>query len=216
MQQLASSSLSLVVVLSCSPSYPSAASISALMSSSALQHLELAWVQCGGQPDLESRWEQLITPGRQLLQLRSLILECPQFSTTRTTNADLELLVQCCPALQELDLRPCLQQHALPSALLQLSALTKLCLEIEHDDTAAIVAQLTELRNLRLAVDDDATAAGLQQLTALKQLTSLEIVLMGKVAPRITADMPGLPADTEGPSGHDGCASLSFVRKAST
>jgi hypothetical protein len=88
---------------------------------------------------------------------------------------DLQLLVQCCPGLRDLQLGAAVGQHADFSPLVQLQQLTALAVCLDLDDkTAQDLAVLTGLRRL----DMNAAclpAVALERLTKLQDLDVLHI-----------------------------------------
>lgn len=120
-------------------------------------------------------WRQVVFgPGKQLPLLRTLQLPgvVPQLST-----ADVQQLVLCCPAVEQLNLyvKGSGSKQAELESLLQLSALTDLFVsDVSDSSVANCLAQLTGLRQLSMTgYCTELTDAGLQQLTALEQLTCL-------------------------------------------
>jgi len=145
MQQLTQLSLQRVDSLAGAPVLQA---YSALTASSALQHLDLspACLGAGQGPQL---WPLIFPPERQLQQLTALTLS---HATPRLTSNDLDRVVQCCPALKNLDLVESLaaiQQQGEPqvdlAALTRLRSLTLLALSGVTDDQASVgtLVQLT-------------------------------------------------------------------------
>lgn len=119
MQQLTQLSLQRVDSLAGAPVLQA---YSALTASSALQHLDLspACLGAGHEPPL---WPLVFPPERQLQQLTALSLS---HATPRLTSNDLDRVVQCCPALKDLDLVESLTTQQQGESQVDLAALTRL------------------------------------------------------------------------------------------
>jgi hypothetical protein len=169
---------------------PPAAAYAALVASSRLQHLNISKCRMP-----ISAWHQhIFPPGRQLPQLRDLIMESFEHCTFKAS--DISPLVSCCIGLQSLDMRGVPYSAELLTQLQQLSRLHTLRLHARHSAKRELlqgVCQLTGLRELSMALitpsykyhaqyakvcDYPFTAEDLRvllRLTQLQQLTALEL-----------------------------------------
>lgn len=145
-----------------------AAAFSALTCSSSLQELVLHGVQ----HSTGQLWQHVFPPKVQLTRLQKL---CISRLRPHLDAPQLEAMVCCCPAVQDLNITDATAPAVYVSPLLQLhNTLTKLTITM-HDAHAATVVQLSGLRDL--SVVSHMTLDALRSLTALKQLTSLGLDL---------------------------------------
>lgn len=162
-------------------------SYEAFTASSKLQKLELEALNLASDPAV---WRHIFPPDRQLRELTALAL-----TDTRPalTASDLQRLVQCCSALQQLkfnadDLEDAAaaEGEAGPSPPAPLAPLQQLrdltSLDIASGVTDSMVTQLlclmTNLRALELTGSGQPGRTSLQQLTALQQLTHFDVLAL--------------------------------------
>jgi hypothetical protein len=133
--------------------------------------------------------------GRVLPQLKQLVLGVPAAVLEWVDDADVygsyvscvgtclaepdvARIVGCCPGLERLWMAGLVQRGVDMSLLLQLTALTDLCIggEVVNNDVASsVLAQLTGLRSLGVYESRSFDDIGLLALTALQQLTRLAV-----------------------------------------
>lgn len=160
-----------------------AAAFSALTASSNLRHLDLA--EMWAPPD-NVFWQHVFPANKRLMHLTKL--ELPFVSAGLSTD-DINNVVQCCPALQQLNLARGLQPGVDLFALRQLSRLTSLTVTGCTDVKTPVLAQLTQLQRLVMAGFNPETDKDLQRLTGLHQLTSLHVSRYGNISHTLRAAM---------------------------
>jgi hypothetical protein len=152
--------------------YPPAAAYSALMASSKLQHLDVAWCCLP-----TAVWQHILPTSRQLPLLQVLNVshvKDPEYVHAAAPEGT--RLVSCCPGLQSLQMQG-LKHIAVGLAGLQgLSGLHTLHLERADGSTDQLngVLQLTGLQDLQVRVATDEQVGLFLQLTQLQQLTRLQ------------------------------------------
>jgi hypothetical protein len=163
-----------------------------------ITHIELSWDH-----DSPFRYWNILQPGvgphlfparRVLPQLKQLVLGVPEsvwewdgvagynccVSNVGSCfgDGDVARLVGCCPGLERLWIAGLVQRGLDMSPLLQLTALTDLCIggEVVTEDVASsVLSQLTRLRCLSVYSAQGLTDSGLLALTGLTQLTQLVV-----------------------------------------
>lgn len=142
----------------------------ALLSSPKLQQLDISgWV---GMPGIT--WQNIFKPAQQLSQLSSLILPGSWQYWVRMAAADVQAMVQCCPALRTLHGGAVLSVQHLLGGLQQLTCLHAMQAFLPADTGA--LAESTGLRELQLYLTKGAggiTAGDVVPLLALTHVTCL-------------------------------------------
>lgn len=170
--------------------------LAAVQQQKLLAHVELyvprleaaaAYAVCTASPELQSlvlndiqlvdgAWGCMFPQGRLLPHLTSL--QAVSYQKEQLSTGDLQLLVQACPALQQLQVnlswRDWPADVQLGQALAELSHLTQLCVPGVTDTHLQQLLQLTGLQDLQLGSADSISFEGVAVLTAMQQLTHLQ------------------------------------------
>jgi hypothetical protein len=139
-------------------------------------------------------WEHIFAANRQLRQLKQLWIGCPgswwheydaddiaarvEGTAAALSGSDLDLLVECCPALELLSIPGMMQPLSDVSPLTGLTALTALFVggvDIDDDVARIALAPLTQLQRLRIYYAPELYDLGLLALSALRKLTELGV-----------------------------------------
>jgi len=164
-----------------------AAAYASLTSSSLLQRLELCALDLRPVDHMPA-WRQVFGAKNQLSQLTHLQIHSV---IPGVADSDLQQVVSCCTALQELNLdTDNIRTLQLPQLglLQQLPGLTQL--HATPVDDAAVASTLVLLTGLReLHISGGMTDVALQELTALQRLTTLSIMSYHAVSPELQQEL---------------------------
>lgn len=148
---------------------------SALVSSSHLTHLAIS-----GRGICPSDLRHMLDHGHAACSLRVLQLENSSAGWLRVhmgtdlASLDVQSLASSCPDLEDLSLRCSVESGFNPTALSQLTRLTRLHIEgVQDQHVSDVFLQLRGLQDLSIICSSNFSARGLMQLQQVTQLTSL-------------------------------------------
>lgn len=166
--------LCLINCLSYSPPPSADSSATVAFFPTTLQQLSIAGLRMLTWPEGHAlRWCHMFNPRRPLLTLQWL--DISNISEPRLLLENLEGMVVCCPALQELRAEGTLPPGMDLSVLNLLPGLTCLSTRATTSEDACSLAALTDLRSLSVDTHGELSLVELQPLSALQSLTSLTL-----------------------------------------